>query len=292
VCRANLPESTALRFRFLPAPALLALFLASPAGAQTGADAAPPPVREPTGLRLELNIPAQRLVLFDGDSAIRRYTISVGQPGHDTPDGEFTIQRAEWNPWWRPPERAWAKDDKVTPPGPENPMGRVKLFFAPYYYLHGTPHEKELGTPASHGCVRMRNTDVIELATILHRRASPTMAASEIPAVLRRYSNTRWVDFRNQVPLTIRYRPVVIEGGTFKVYPDIYRRSAINTEMVYQALIEAGYDPAAVPRAAARELLQRAASTRGAFTIPVREAFGDLPRATARTTATQAAANR
>ncbi|HET6763348.1 MAG TPA: L,D-transpeptidase [Longimicrobiaceae bacterium] len=281
-----------MRFRSFAAPAILALLLASPAAAQTVAAAAPVAPPEPTGLRLELNIPAQRLVLFDGDSAIRRYTISVGQPGHDTPDGEFTIQRAEWNPWWRPPERDWAKDDKVTPPGPDNPMGRVKLFFAPYYYLHGTPHEKELGTPASHGCVRMRNTDVIELATILHRRASPTMPASQIPAVLRRYSNTRWVDFRNQVPLTIRYRPVVIEGGTFKVYPDIYRRSAINTEMVYQALIDAGYDPAAVPRATARDLLQRAAGTRGAFALSVHDAFGDLPRAAPRADAPPAVANR
>ncbi|MDB4951823.1 MAG: ykuD 4 [Gemmatimonadetes bacterium] len=242
-----------------------------------------------TGLRLELNIPAQRLVLFDGDSAVRRYTVSVGQPGHDTPDGSFTIQRAEWNPWWRPPEgRAWAKDDKVTPPGPENPMGRVKLFFAPYYYLHGTPHEKELGTPASHGCVRMRNTDVIELATILHRRASPTMPASSIPAVLRNYHNTRWVDFRSQVPLTIRYQPVVVEAGVLKIYPDIYKRYALNPEMVYQALLAAGYDPGAVPRDTVRDLLDRSRRARGTFAVPVREAFGELPPAPA----AQAAATR
>ena len=281
-----------MRFRSFAAPALLALLLAAPGRAQTAqADAAP--AAEPTGLRLELNIPAQRLLLFDGDSVIRRYTVSVGQPGHDTPDGSYTIQRAEWNPWWRPPEgRAWAKDDKVTPPGPDNPMGRVKLFFAPYYYLHGTPHEKELGTPASHGCVRMRNTDVIELATILHRRASPTMPASAIPAVLRNYSNTRWVDFRNQVPLTIRYQPVVVEGGNFKVYPDIYHRYAVNTEMVYQALMAAGYDPTGVPRATVRSLLTRAAAAKGTFIVPVHDAFGDLPAAPARAATAQTAVDR
>lgn len=32
-----------------------------------------------------------------------------------------------------------------------------------YIYIHGTPHEAVLGTPASHGCVRMRNADVIAL---------------------------------------------------------------------------------------------------------------------------------
>ena len=32
-----------------------------------------------------------------------------------------------------------------------------------YIYIHGTNQEDRIGTPASHGCVRMRNSDVIEL---------------------------------------------------------------------------------------------------------------------------------
>jgi lipoprotein-anchoring transpeptidase ErfK/SrfK len=32
-----------------------------------------------------------------------------------------------------------------------------------FIYIHGTRHEDEIGAPASHGCVRMRNADVIEL---------------------------------------------------------------------------------------------------------------------------------
>lgn len=32
-----------------------------------------------------------------------------------------------------------------------------------FIYIHGTPHESALGTPASHGCIRMRSADVIEL---------------------------------------------------------------------------------------------------------------------------------
>jgi len=32
-----------------------------------------------------------------------------------------------------------------------------------YIYIHGTPEEGLIGTPASHGCIRMRNADVIEL---------------------------------------------------------------------------------------------------------------------------------
>ncbi|HUM98855.1 MAG TPA: L,D-transpeptidase [Halothiobacillus sp.] len=34
---------------------------------------------------------------------------------------------------------------------------------ARYIYIHGTPEEGLIGTPESHGCVRMNNTQVIEL---------------------------------------------------------------------------------------------------------------------------------
>ena len=32
-----------------------------------------------------------------------------------------------------------------------------------YIYIHGTPEEGLIGRPASHGCIRMKNADVIEL---------------------------------------------------------------------------------------------------------------------------------
>jgi L,D-transpeptidase YbiS len=32
-----------------------------------------------------------------------------------------------------------------------------------FIYFHGTNHEDKLGTPASHGCIRLRNTDMITL---------------------------------------------------------------------------------------------------------------------------------
>lgn len=41
-------------------------------------------------------------------------------------------------------------------PGNANTHGR-------YVYIHGTNHEDELGKPASHGCIRMKNEEVAEL---------------------------------------------------------------------------------------------------------------------------------
>lgn len=32
-----------------------------------------------------------------------------------------------------------------------------------FIYIHGTNHEENIGEPASHGCIRMRNADLVEL---------------------------------------------------------------------------------------------------------------------------------
>jgi lipoprotein-anchoring transpeptidase ErfK/SrfK len=32
-----------------------------------------------------------------------------------------------------------------------------------FIYIHGTPDSEPMGVPASHGCIRMRNRDLVEL---------------------------------------------------------------------------------------------------------------------------------
>ena len=155
-------------------------------------------------LRIDLNIPALKLVVWEGDEVLETYPIAVGMPGFDTPTGEFAITHAEWNPWWRPPERAWAKDDVDTPPGPNNPMGRVKLFFLPYYFFHGTPEAASIGSPASHGCVRMRNADVIELARMVMENGGERRSPGWFQRVINRVRNTQ--DVRLSQPVALRVR--------------------------------------------------------------------------------------
>lgn len=225
-------------------------------------------------LRLELNIPTSRLVVRQGDAVLRTYPVSVGMPGHDTPHGRFEISHAEWNPWWRPPEREWARGEKNTPPGPNNPMGRVKLFFQPLYFIHGTPDHENIGRPASHGCIRMLNKDVIALSRLLHERSAPQVSSAEIDRILSRPSQTRRVNFQESIPFEITYNPVVVEEGVLRVYPDVYRRNAVHSEGVYQALAAAGYDVNAVSYEDVRRVADAARASKKAFTIRVEEAFG------------------
>lgn len=226
-------------------------------------------------IRLELNIPTSRLVVYEGDTPIHTYPVSVGVAGHDTPHGRFTISHAEWNPWWRPPPSPWARNERVTPPGPNNPMGRVKLFFQPLYFIHGTPDQENIGRPASHGCIRMLNRDVIALSRLLHERAAPRVSSAEIDRILARPTQTRRVDFQEEIPFTVTYNPVVVEDGKLRVYPDVYRRNAVHSEGVYQALLHAGYDVDAVSFEAVSRVVKQARESEGSFSIDLGEAFGE-----------------
>ena len=44
-----------------------------------------------------------------------------------------------------------------------------------YIYIHGTPEERNIGKPASYGCIRMRSRDVIQLYDIVGPRARVTI---------------------------------------------------------------------------------------------------------------------
>ena len=93
-------------------------------------------------MRVVVNVPAFRVDVYVGDSVVQSMPIAVGMRSFRTPRGEFSITSVECNPWWIPPDRAWARKEKPTPPGPSNPMGRVKINFQPLYFLHSTPWDR------------------------------------------------------------------------------------------------------------------------------------------------------
>jgi murein L,D-transpeptidase YcbB/YkuD len=238
------------------------------------ADGRPAAAQENDRLVIDLNVPALRVTVRAGDTVLKTYPVAVGQVGHETPLGTYTISHAEWNPWWRPPASAWARGSKPTPPGPDNPMGRVKLFFAPLYYLHGTPDEESLGTPASHGCVRMLNDDVVELATLVHDRANPTLPPEQIPGVLSRPGQTRVSRFGDSVTFVVRYETVEVVEGELVIYPDIYDRHTTHLEAVYQALLKVGLGVDRVDRERVRATLSGARRSRATMRVPLTQILG------------------
>ncbi len=87
---------------------------------------------------------------------VRRFQVATGQPVYPTPLGSFSIVDMQRDPWWYPPDSAWAKGEHPIPPGPGNPLGtRWMGLSAPGVGIHGTPDPASLGYSASHGCIRM-----------------------------------------------------------------------------------------------------------------------------------------
>lgn len=147
----------------------------------------------------------QLSVVRDGET-LETYPVAIGKPSYPTPKGNFSIRRIIWNPRWVPPDSPWAKKKKATPPGhPDNPMGKVKIFFSePDYYIHGTRNTDSLGQAESHGCVRMRNGDVIALAQTVMAAGGKPAEASWVRRLVNRVRSTREVRLSTPVPLTVR----------------------------------------------------------------------------------------
>jgi lipoprotein-anchoring transpeptidase ErfK/SrfK len=91
---------------------------------------------------------------------MRKFGVATGQAVYPTPTGSFAIVDKQLNPWWLPPDSAWAKGKKPIPPGPGNPLGtRWMGLSAPGVGIHGTPDDASIGYSASHGCIRMHIPD-------------------------------------------------------------------------------------------------------------------------------------
>lgn len=145
-------------------------------------------------MHIEISIPAQSLTLFDDHGQqLASYPVSTAANGvgcvkHSgcTPLGVHVIrakigaQAAENTVFVgrRPtgeifnaelqaqyPGRDWILTRILWLSGTEvgkNRLGNVDTMQR-YIYIHGTPDTTALGTPGSHGCVRMRNADLIAL---------------------------------------------------------------------------------------------------------------------------------
>jgi len=145
-------------------------------------------------MHIEISITAQMLTLFDDFGGVKaRYVISTAANGVGcekdsgcTPLGEHIVRAkigagAPLNTVFvgrRPtgeilspeliaqyPQRDWILTRILWLSGTEvgkNRLGNVDSMQR-YIYIHGTPDSEPMGQPCSHGCVRMRNQDVIEL---------------------------------------------------------------------------------------------------------------------------------
>lgn len=115
---------------------------------------------------LLVRIGENKLYLYEDGSIAREWTVATGQPEYMTPTGLYEVTELRYMPTWvNPAPDTWGANMPASiPPGPGNPLGvRAINWSAPAIRFHGTSAEYSLGYNASHGCVRLANSDVIEL---------------------------------------------------------------------------------------------------------------------------------
>jgi len=135
------------------------------------------------GISIRVSIPRQRLELLRDGEPVVSYPISTSkfgigtEPGSfRTPTGRFRVEEmiGDGAPPWAVFKGRQPTGEIASPGGegdhvltrilwlggldPENANTRER-----YIYIHGTNQEDQIGFPASHGCVRMRNSDIIDL---------------------------------------------------------------------------------------------------------------------------------
>src|SRR5213596_500474 len=132
---------------------------------------------------IHVSIRDQRLTLKEGEMPIRSYPVSTSRFGigteegsMKTPTGRFRV--AEKIGEGLPGDTVFQSRVPLQPGDPLPPtedlvMSRILSLDGldehnantrdRFIYIHGTKHEGKIGSPASCGCVRMRNADIIDL---------------------------------------------------------------------------------------------------------------------------------
>jgi lipoprotein-anchoring transpeptidase ErfK/SrfK len=132
---------------------------------------------------IHISIRDQRLTVKDGETTVRTYPVSTSRFGIGmeegslkTPIGRFRVVEKIGGDMpastiFR--SRIPLKPSDPLPPTEDLVMSRILWLDGldehnantrdRFIYIHGTKHEGKIGSPASCGCIRMRNADVVEL---------------------------------------------------------------------------------------------------------------------------------
>ncbi|HEV2628338.1 MAG TPA: L,D-transpeptidase [Pseudolabrys sp.] len=120
---------------------------------------------EPPGT-IVVDTPDHFLFLVEANGMARRYGIGVGRPGFTWSGEHHVSAKKEW-PNWVPPEEMLQRQPylpRFMAGGPDNPLGARALYLgSTLYRIHGSNEPWTIGHNVSSGCIRMRNTDIIDL---------------------------------------------------------------------------------------------------------------------------------
>ena len=137
---------------------------------------------------IHISIRDQQLTLKEDETPIRTYPVSTSRFGIGTEQGSLKTPTGRFRIGEKigadmPAEtifrsRVPLKPGDPLPPTEDLVMSRILWLDGldehntntrdRFIYIHGTKHEGKIGSPASCGCIRMRNADVVELFDLVN----------------------------------------------------------------------------------------------------------------------------
>jgi lipoprotein-anchoring transpeptidase ErfK/SrfK len=130
-----------------------------PVGPDTSQPAAEPPRPPQPTLIVRIDLRKQQMTVQENGRLVRSWRISSGRDGYRTPRGTF---RAEWK------ARMWYSRQYDMAPMP------YAVFFKNGSAIHATSETGRLGSPASHGCVRLAPSHAAEFYKMVSRHGLAT----------------------------------------------------------------------------------------------------------------------
>lgn len=126
---------------------------------------------------LVINTTNNTFELYKNNQIIRQGKCSTGSFIHlevdstksfmfETPKGVMTVQGKKTNPVWTKPDWAFIEEGLPVPPRGHssrfepNVLGDYALTLGDGYMIHGTLYQRLIGSPVTHGCVRMLDDDL------------------------------------------------------------------------------------------------------------------------------------
>ena len=123
-----------------------------------------------------INLAEYRLYYYPkGRNVVYTFPLGIGREGWGSPVSTSKVTAKTPNPTWTPPASVKAEHaadgdilPNVVPAGPDNPLGPFKFGLGlPGYLIHGSNKKFGIGMRTSHGCFRMYNNNVLEMADMV-----------------------------------------------------------------------------------------------------------------------------
>ncbi len=179
-------------------------------------------------IKITLNVPAFQMTLWQNGKEVKSYPVGVGMKEYPIYIGFREATEVIWNPDWIPPASDWVEGSTKVKAGEiipatdkRNPLGKVKIPLGLGYLIHQAHGAEDLGNLVSHGCVRVMQPDLYDLAEKIVAARNPAVSPEQISNA-KRTKNTVIAELDTPIPVEITYDTQVVEAGKLHIYPDVY----------------------------------------------------------------------